>query len=472
MLNLKRQRIRDPLHDLIQFNTGKELEHTLWDAAQTLPFQRLRRIKQLGFSDFVYPGATHSRYAHSLGVYHTAQQLISKIDLLLPSPSPTKGDRALAAALLHDLGHGAFSHAFETVGKKLKLDMAMHEKVSDALIRDSEVTPILNKMGTGFANDVADIIQGAGQKTIYNAIVSSQFDADRLDYMRRDRLMSGTQQSAIDFEWLLANLEIGEVPTGVDETKIGTVETLVLGPKAIHAAEAYVLGLFQLYPTVYLHKTTRGAELLFVELITQIVKLCQSGDFRLTGLPSNHPLVKFAKNPEKLSNALELDDTVIWGALPMLKLARDNIISNYSKRLHERKLFKCIDVRIELSKKIDPNESNEHDEMRLIDTASANVILRISDWNKKHSPTTPRILVDNYKRTPYKPIEDSNGPLDQIHIKTSTGKLVDLKLRSKMVASLETFKIVRAYVANDDSLARDALTKIIKEAHNDKSAAS
>jgi HD superfamily phosphohydrolase len=100
--------------------------------------------------------------------------------------------------------------------------------MSDALIRQSEVSAVLDELGSGFANDVADIIQKDGIKTVQHAVVSSQFDADRLDYMRRDRLMTGTQHAAIDFRWLIANLEIGSVPIGVDDTQTGTVETFVL----------------------------------------------------------------------------------------------------------------------------------------------------------------------------------------------------------------------------------------------------
>ena len=252
----KQQRIRDPLHDLIEFDIdGSQLERLLWRAIQTRPFQRLRRVKQLGFSDFVYPGATHSRLAHSIGVFHTARRLMTVIERNLREDA--RGDQALAAAALHDIGHGPFSHAFEKVGERFNLKMADHEAVSDLLIRDSEITPILKEMGSGFPNDVADMVSGSGAPTIYSAVVSSQFDADRLDYMRRDRLMTGAQHAGIDFEWLMENLEIAEVPHSVDDQQLPPVQTFVLGRKAIFAAEAYVLGLFQLYPTAPRFISTR-----------------------------------------------------------------------------------------------------------------------------------------------------------------------------------------------------------------------
>jgi len=205
----KQQRVRDPLHDLIEFNVERsQLEDVLWRVIQTRPFQRLRRIKQLGFSDFVYPGATHSRLLHSVGVFHTARRLMEVIDKYVPAKD-ARVDQALAAALVHDLGHGPFSHAFEKIGERFNLKMANHEAVSDMLIRDGEVFEELREMGSGFANDVADMVSGSGTPTIYSAVVSSQFDADRLDYMRRDRLMTGSH-AGIDFEWLMANLEVGE----------------------------------------------------------------------------------------------------------------------------------------------------------------------------------------------------------------------------------------------------------------------
>jgi HD superfamily phosphohydrolase len=141
---MSKQRIRDPVHDLIEFNDS-ELERTLWKVVQTRPFQRLRRIKQLGFSDLVYPGACHSRFAHSVGVFHTARQLMGVVQRLVSEDQSSKGQKALAAALVHDLGHGPFSHAFEEVGSRLGLRIADHETMSDALVRKGEVAEVLDQ---------------------------------------------------------------------------------------------------------------------------------------------------------------------------------------------------------------------------------------------------------------------------------------------------------------------------------------
>lgn len=130
------RRIRDPLHNLIEFRAN-QFENALWGVIQTRPFQRLRRIRQLGFSELVYPGATHSRFAHSAGAFHTARQLMGIIREHLGEARylETLAHQALAAALVHDVGHGPFSHAFEDVGRRLKLKLANHEVVSDLLVR-------------------------------------------------------------------------------------------------------------------------------------------------------------------------------------------------------------------------------------------------------------------------------------------------------------------------------------------------
>ena len=121
MREFRNQRIRDPLHNLIEFGAN-EFEDVMWRVMQTRPFQRLRRIRQLGFSEYVYPGATYSRFAHSIGVFHTARQLMGIIERHLKKDShylESKAHRSLAAALVHDLGHGPFSHAFEAVERDL-----------------------------------------------------------------------------------------------------------------------------------------------------------------------------------------------------------------------------------------------------------------------------------------------------------------------------------------------------------------
>lgn len=379
----------------------------------------------------------------------------------------TKANRALAAALLHDVGHGAFSHAFEDVGKKLNLKMAKHELVSDAIIRDSEVTPILDELGTGFSSDVANIIGEHGTPSIYTAVVSSQFDADRLDYMRRDRMMTGSHHGAIDFEWLIENLEIGKVGYGSDDEYVGEAETFILSNKALMAAEAYVLGLFHLYPAVYFHKTTRGVEKIFSELLIEIIRTIQDGRFASTGLPRQHPIVQFAKKPDSLDCALELDDTVVWGALPLLEQANNPSISKLANRLRNRKLYKCLDIRTEILKSIGGMDSAENGEK--IDRLSKRIQIHIDDLAGETRDDTPRFLQDTATRPPYKKLQESKGPINQINIKSPSGDLVDLGELSKTVFSVEPFRLHRIYTQDDDDDGVKKLRSIIEtEVKNDQ----
>jgi HD superfamily phosphohydrolase len=349
------------------------------------------------------------------------------------------------------------------VGKRLGLKFANHENMSDVLIRDSEISERLGDLGSGFSNDVADIIKKDGVKTVEHAVVSSQFDADRLDYMRRDRMMTGTQHAAIDFRWLIANLEIGRVPTGVDDVPAGDVDTFVLGAKAIYAAEAYVLGLFQLYPTVYFHKATRGAEKIFTELLVRVVTLVRENAAVSTGLPDAHPLVRFARSPEDIHVALTLDDALVWGALAQMSDANDSIVAAFASRLRDRKLHKCYDIRAQVSHALDPKGTNVDEAVEQIDKCCAAIGVKLTEWIDRKQSGVPRILVDYAERSPYKSVGQSKGPLDRINIRTSGDALVDLKERSSVVGALKTYKLFRAYFDRTDGEAQDAVTRISGE---------
>jgi uncharacterized protein len=193
----KSQRIRDPIHDLIEFGDD-DFEQMVWKLLETSEFQRLRRIRQLGFSELVFPGATHSRFAHSVGVFHTARQLAGHIGAKRAGAKTKRAEAAMAAALVHDLGHGPFSHAFEAATKKL-VKKARHEEWTIDIIRgDTEVGCTLESFRPGFRNEVAQLIADDTPQDIYGSIVSSQFDADRLDYVRRDRVMSGVHHGVFE----------------------------------------------------------------------------------------------------------------------------------------------------------------------------------------------------------------------------------------------------------------------------------
>lgn len=467
-MRFQRQRIRDPLHNLIEFDSS-QFEHTLWQVIQTPPFQRLRRIRQLGFSELVYPGATHSRFAHSVGVFHTARRLMEIIrrHTLISAPGyrEHQAQVALAAALVHDVGHGMFSHAFEEIGKLRKYDMAQHELVSQRLIVDSEISHALSELGSGFANDVAVLIGRKGPSNLYDAVVSSQFDADRLDYMRRDRLMTGVQNSGIDFEWLIANIEVGELTAGTDEELTEPIETFVLGPKSIYAAETFVLALFQLYPTIYMHKATRSAEKIFSALMMRVFDLVDDGETQKIGLPVAHPFVKFGRNPKNLDLALELDDSVFWGALPSLAVSRDRTVSVLANRLKNRRLHMAIDLMGPIEAKIGPRPTDQSkgtawdDQLRKVQTLTEK---RLGEWTEENSSAEPRILFDRAERDPYGQVPGEKGPLNQIHILNADQKVTDISEHSAVVRAMDKFRLFRAYVDKKDEKAQNVVHEIVK----------
>lgn len=467
MAKPKPQRVRDPIHNLIEFGTD-QFEDTLWRVIQTPPFQRLRRIKQLGFSEFVFPGATHTRFAHSIGVFHMARLLMGVIrkyvDTHQQQFKTQQANYALAAALLHDVGHGMFSHAFEGIGKEFRWKMARHEDVSQRLIRESEISEVLDKaLGKGFSENVADLISQDTPNDLYGSIVSSQFDADRLDYMQRDRMMTGVQSSSVDPTWLLANLEVAEVSTGADETGVGKIETLVLGPKAVQTAESYVLALFHLYPNVYLHKTTRGAEMLFKALIRRLVKLGSDDHIAKTGLNERHPIFRFIQEPDNLSRALSLDDTVFWGALPMLAEAEDEEVRRLTISLSGRHLMRCVDLRLRVDAELSPREKETREQrqarVKLICDAIAG---ELKDREADSTGGRSRFLVDQYARNPYKRFQDSKTPLNQILLRAGEGAPRDIAEFSPVIASAEPFAICRAYIFRDDVTADSEIENVMR----------
>lgn len=473
-MSAKGQRVRDPVHNLIEFSPDK-LGRTLWSLIQTPAMQRLRRIKQLGFSEFVYPGATHTRFSHSLGAYHLAKRLIGRINDIEPDnrESP-KEERTLIAALLHDIGHGPFSHAFEAAMKKARpheVEPFSHETMGVKILEDEQcgITQILNDYDDDAAKMVARIIQtGRSKASRYNAVVSSQFDADRLDYIQRDRLMTGTSIGAIDFTWLVANLELDEVAIGgVEEEQVAaTLPTFALNDKAFHAAEAYVLGLFHLYPTVYYHKATRCVEKFFIELFGRVVEHVDNEQVEVTRLSVGHPIVRFIKDPSPI-NYLALDDVVIMGALHQLIESPDVTIKDFSKRILHRKLYKCID----LYEKIVPERGDsistirlEQDDLKRLHRQADQVSEKLQTWSKENSKERPpRILYDKADRTPYKQVQENQGPLNQIHIKMPWGKCVDIEKLSHVARNTRPFECHRIYYEKNDSDALAEIERLIKE---------
>ena len=457
----KTQRIRDPLHDLIEFSeTGRD--QFLWSLIDTKEFQRLRRIKQLGFSELVYPGATHTRFSHSVGVFHTARRLLGHIHRKVGSDfDDHKAFVAVTAALLHDLGHGPFSHAFEEAIKQLNKDNAQragdsspvklkkHELwTSDILMDDTEIGALLFSRGSDFQQAVSSLLITDTPKDIYAAVVSSQFDADRLDYVQRDRLMTGAKHGGFDFSWILANLEVSEIPLATDDEAYSTIDSLILGQKALQAAESYVLGLFHLYFTVYFHKATRSAEKILSAILRRLGSLCADGTQELSNLGADNPILSFIQNRD-LKSYLRLDDFVVWGSIATMVDCKDEILRTLSERLLSRRLYKAMDI-------------SSHFEGRGGANGVAHFRAELTKLKNNGDFDEVEIFEDQPSRNPYKRRGyGSPDALSKIHIMTSDGSHpTDLSELSDVVKSLQERSIYRIYVRDKD--AHEKITEIMK----------
>jgi hypothetical protein len=355
------KRIRDPVHGLIVFHLSKEVDRAAWELIDTPEFQRLRRVKQLGVSEFTFPGATHTRFSHSVGVYHVARSLINVADRLAPA---VKGKEhrmrvALLASLLHDLGHGPFSHAFEEAEKIRLRNRAgaykSHEKWTAEIItrNDGNIRRVLTDyFGPSMAEEVAELLTREEPADIFAAVVSSSFDADRLDYLRRDKLMTGSGAGGIDFDWLIDNLRVTKVSRESDDENEDSssppITTFCFAEKAAQAAEAFILARYHLYSQVYFHRTTRGIEQLLTAFLRALSAVVAEGKFDTLCLRPDHPLAAYygAQEPS-LDCYLALDDTAVWSAVEAAARGSDSVVQGLAARLRDRRRLKAIEIATE-----------------------------------------------------------------------------------------------------------------------------
>ncbi|MEA3495387.1 MAG: HD domain-containing protein [Bacteroidota bacterium] len=304
-------------------------------------FQRLRRIKQLGLTDLVFPGATHTRFQHTLGAF----QLMNESIEILKSKGvkiTDKEDFAVKVAiLLHDIGHGPFSHTFENT----LIKDVLHEEISLVLMKE------LNKHFKGKLDLAIKIFQDKYERKFFHQLISSQLDVDRLDYLRRDSFYSGVSEGIVGSERIIRMMNVVE-------------DNLVIEKKGIYSIENFLRARSFMYWQVYLHKTVIGAEKLLVKIFERAIELAKQGielnlNSNIEFFITNEVKVSDFKNQQILNNFISLDDADILLSIKRWVSHDDKILSVLSRNFLERKLFK-----VEIS--INPFNKNRVNEIKEI----------------------------------------------------------------------------------------------------------
>jgi HD superfamily phosphohydrolase len=290
-------------------------------------FQRLRRVRQLGLAHFAYQAAEHSRFTHSLGAFHLATRMLAKLrnSYFISDENHTA---VRAAALLHDIGHGAFSHVIETILGFHHEDFTVAAVLSD----ETEVGRLLRGYSQELPEMVADIIRGTFKPVALAQLVSSQLDVDRMDYLLRDSLMTGVKYGVFDLEWIIKSIEIDE-----------DSDQLYVSARGVYAVEDYLQARYYMFRQVYFHRTLRAAESVLQRLLRRALDLFKAGQPVWYG--PDTPLEKIL-NGEKLSlrEHLALDDSDFIYYIKQWQRSSDPILSDLATRFLNRRLFKAFDL--------------------------------------------------------------------------------------------------------------------------------
>jgi HD superfamily phosphohydrolase len=330
--------LRDPVHGLVAFESEEEgIVEQLMDTPEV---QRLRRVRQLGVTSLAFPGAEHSRFAHAIGAAFVMKLLLSRLRAIhdvLPVEqrvTPERGREALAAAFLHDLGHGPLSHLFEEAIP----GAAAHETWTERVVLDPStgVHRALAEVDASLPPRVVELVHGRHELPYLARAVSGEFDVDRCDYLLRDAHATGVRYGLYDLDWLLRSLRFAP-PAGALAPALA-----IDGAKGLPAIEAFITARLFMFQQVYLHKATRAAEWMIRTILGRAVEVLRGGGV-LEGVPA---AVESAARgePVALGDYLELDDGVLWGAMHAWERARDRPLADLSARIRQRALFKTLEL--------------------------------------------------------------------------------------------------------------------------------
>jgi uncharacterized protein len=314
----KRKIFNDPVYGFISIPSD-----LLFDLIEHPYFQRLRRIRQLGMAESVYPGALHTRFHHALGAMHLMGQALQTLRTKGHLIWEAEWEAAQVAILLHDVGHGPFSHVLEST----ILANVHHEYLSLELMKD------LNRQMDGRLDLAIQMFEGTYPRQFFHQLISSQLDMDRMDYLNRDCFFTGVAEGAIGTERIIKMLDVAD-------------DQLVVEAKGILSIENFLNARRLMYWQVYLHKTSICAEVMLIQAITRARDLLNEGHEVFASpafarfLKEEITLKEFQNDPTLLQAFVQIDDYDVWSCLKIWSQHSDAILSQICARLLNRKFFK------------------------------------------------------------------------------------------------------------------------------------
>ncbi len=393
--------INDPLYGFITVRSGlvlKIISHPY--------FQRLRRIKQLGLTEWVYPGAIHTRFHHALGAMHLMDKALQVLEGKGHKISDRERKSAMAAILLHDIGHGPFSHALETT----ILSDAPHEQISLLLMR------ALNKEFGGKLDMAIEMFTGVYHRPFFHQLISSQLDMDRMDYLMRDCYFTGVVEGKVGTERIISMMDLDN-------------ENIVIEEKAIYSVENFLNARRLMYWQVYLHKTTTSTEQMLIQLIKRAKQLLIQGNdlFALPNfkifLQSSVQIHDFEANFQYLDSFAKIDDYDVWACIKAWSESKDTVLSELSRMFLNRQIFK-----VEFS--TEPSQEDKIQKIRQTICDRFHVSLEDAGYMMTYGAVTNA---------------GYNTKVEQIIIKMKDGRLLDVANASDLPNIKALSNIVRKY---------------------------
>ena len=379
--------LKDPVHSYIHIHY-----EVIWNCLDSKEFQRLRRIRQLGGDFQVYPTAEHSRFSHSLGVYEIVRRMVTEVKTLCAELTEYEKVCVMLAGLLHDVGHGPFSHAFEHV-----TNHSHEEYTAKIILGDTELNSILRAVSKKMPDDIVSIIQHTHENDILNQIVSGQLDADRMDYLLRDSYFTATSYGQFDLERILRTMRVRKTSEGR--------KVIVVKHTGIHSVEDYIMARYQMYWQVYYHPVARSYEAVFIQLFNRLKDIFKDNKDYFEDMKVLIPFLEKAEVSEE--EYFRLDENSLLYCCALIQDKDDVIAADLAKRLQNRKLFEYVDY----------NEEN---------LAQIQNMLRENGYDEQYY-----LRIENIEASVYSPYKGR-----KILIEKLDGQIVALEKASTIVESI------------------------------------